>query len=260
MSDKSPPAAWRFVDGRVGYAIGDVHGRADLLDLMLKRLEAEANEKGYFNPVAVFLGDYVDRGPQSRETIDLLLDGGRLKGFERRFLKGNHEEAMLGFMADPLANRAWLTHGGLETLVSYGVAPPAVGAAPEAMITASAELKAQLPETHLAFLSGLERWIKLGDYVFAHAGILPSKSLEAQTDANLFWIRDRFLNHRRNLKFCVVHGHTPMPAPFIDHRRISVDTGAYATGILSAVRLNGEEAKFLSVSAQNPKQAKRKRL
>ncbi len=246
---KAPPAwAAKFLEGRVGYAVGDIHGRADLLSQMLELLEGRQAQdtRAGGPPIVVFLGDYVDRGPQSAAVLDMLLT--RPAGFERRFLMGNHEQSMLAFLISPLENGGWLAHGGTETLMAYGVQPPpTLGSEDSQWTDVGAQLKAKLPEAHAAFLNGLERQVQLGDYLFVHAGIDPDLPLDQQTDIARFWIRDRFLNDRRPLSQRVVHGHTPADQPYADPRRIGLDTGAYASGILTAARFEGESVEFLSV-------------
>jgi serine/threonine protein phosphatase 1 len=245
-TEKSDAPA-RFAGGRVGYAIGDIHGRADLLARMLERLEQEFRAVDAPAPILVFLGDFVDRGPDSRDVIDLLLTG-RPEGFTKRFLKGNHEAAMLAFLDDPVAGKAWLNHGGLETLASYGVRPlPTQGSGPAEVKRAGALLHEQLPSAHRQFLETLERYVVLGDYCFVHAGVDPARKIEAQSDADLFWIRRRFLDDNRALPFKVVHGHTPVDAPHHDARRIGLDTGAYFSGVLSAARFENDKVSFIQV-------------
>lgn len=237
-----------FLDGRIGYAIGDIHGRADLLARMFERLEADARSAGAAAPIAIFLGDYVDRGPDSAEVIELL-QLGRPEGFERRFLKGNHEQALLAFLHDPVAARAWLAHGGLETLASYGVRPlPPLSADDATLRRAAAALRESLPPAHASFLDRLERYAVIGDYAFVHAGVDPRVSLAEQTDAALFWSRDRFLGDGRRLEKVIVHGHTPQKAPYKDHRRIGVDTGAYVWGALTAARFEADSVSFITVT------------
>ncbi|MDX2236146.1 MAG: metallophosphoesterase family protein [Hyphomonadaceae bacterium] len=243
----TPAPVWRFPEDRVGYAIGDVHGRADLLAILLDKIEADARASR-LKPLLVMLGDYVDRGPDSRGVIEMLASG-RPHGFERRFLKGNHEQAMLAFLDKPHANRPWLELGGLQTIVSYGLPAALSNAADAALQRVAADLRAALPESHLAFLKGLERYAVYGDYLFVHAGVDPAKPLAAQTDTDLFWIRDRFLKAFGAYTHCVVHGHTPQPFAYVDERRIGVDTGAYALGTLTAVRLEAETTSFISASA-----------
>lgn len=249
LFERGPPPAARFLDGRVGYAVGDIHGRADLLANMLALLEERADEdaREAGQPIVIFLGDYVDRGPDSAGVIDVLLKG-KPHGFERRFLRGNHEQTMLAFMADPLANRAWMLQGGAETLTSYGVQPPPMSASEQDWIACAERFSTRVPQAHVDFLNGLERYVELGDYAFVHAGVDAERSLEEQTDDDLYWIRDRFISARRRFSHRVVHGHTPVERPYADDRRVAVDTGAYASGVLTAARFEGEEVAFLSVS------------
>lgn len=242
-----PPA--RFTEGRVAYAIGDIHGRADLLAGLLQILDrevAEAPRQGGA-PLVVFLGDYVDRGPASAGVIDLLLQQ-RPADCERRYLLGNHEQAMLAFMEAPATNRAWLAFGGVETLASYGVEPPSPHSADVDLEFAAADLRAKLPPAHLEFLQALELYVEEGGYAFAHAGVDPSRSLKKQRSKDLLWIRDRFLSSRRRFSHRVVHGHTPAAEPFADARRVGVDTGAYATGVLTAARIEGDQVRFLTAA------------
>lgn len=244
------PAA-RFIDGRVGYAVGDIHGRADLLAEMLEVLEAraDADRREAGSPIVIFLGDYVDRGRESARVLDLILEQ-RPSGFERRYLRGNHEQAMLAFMAAPLQHRAWLMQGGAETILSYGVRPPAPIYATDAdWLEVAAQLRAAVPTAHVAFLEGLERYIELGGYVFVHAGVDVARPLHEQSDDDLYWIRERFIGGRRRFSHVVVHGHTPVERPYADDRRIAVDTGAYASGTLTAARFEADTLAFLSVSA-----------
>ncbi|MFT3729344.1 MAG: metallophosphoesterase [Terricaulis sp.] len=243
-----PPAT--FPEGQVGFAIGDVHGRADLLDKLLTDLEARlaSETRDGRPPVVIFLGDYVDRGPDSRRVIDMLLTG-RPFGYQRRFLRGNHEQAMLAFAAAPLQNRAWLLQGGAETLSSYGVTPPSpLGATEADWRQAAADLNQALPPAHRVFLEGLERYVELGGYAFVHAGVDAGRALEKQTDDDLYWIRQRFLDSKRRFSHRVVHGHTPAAEPYADERRVGVDTGAYASGTLTAARFEGDQVSFVSVS------------
>jgi serine/threonine protein phosphatase 1 len=224
--------------------VGDIHGRADLLDDMLTRLERDARGANDA-PVVVFVGDYIDRGPDSRKVLDLLLSG-RPYGFERRFLMGNHEQLLLDAFDDPARARRWLNHGGFTTMHSYGVHPPPMGSAPAAFANTLSRLRDRMPNEHHAFLLGLERYVEIGDYLFVHAGIDPAKPLEEQTDADLYWIRDRFLECRKPLSHRIVHGHTPVRAPTLEASRLAIDTGAYATGTLTAARIEGTSVSFLA--------------
>ena len=243
------PRVTRFLDGRVGYAVGDVHGRLDLLGDLIALLEVGAAEdtREAGPPIVIFLGDYVDRGPDSAGVLDLLLSG-RPHRCECRYLRGNHEQSMMAFLAEPVSNRAWLLQGGVETLLSYGVQPPPPVAAADAELESAAELlRARLPPAHVAFLEGLERYVALGDYAFVHAGVDAARTLEEQTDRDLYWSRAAFIASKRPFSHRIVHGHTPVDQPYADTRRIAVDTGAYATGTLTAARFEGAAVTFRAV-------------
>lgn len=238
---------WLFARDRVGYAVGDIHGCADLLENMLAEIARDVRGSSVKDAVVIFLGDYVDRGPDSKRVLDILA-GGLPRGFERRFLRGNHEQAMMYFLQNPGAARRWLEHGGMQTLISYGVEPPSLGASIETLGRAASELRAALGPEHLRLLSGLDRCAVFGDYLFVHAGIDPRRPFHEQADQDFYWIRERFLQSDIVFTHCVVHGHTPCSAPFRDGRRINIDTGAYQSGRLSAVRLEGASVHFLEAS------------
>ena len=224
--------------GRLVYAVGDIHGRLDLLRRLIADIVANAAmARKSSRPVIVFLGDYVDRGPHSRGVIDQILQLTKASDFEIHSLMGNHEQAMLWFLDDAKAGRGWAIHGGAETLASYGVAPPPPQADDEAWETARLALKHAVPAEHLAFLLSLELYLEIGGYLFVHAGIKPGVPLHKQSERDLLWIRDDFLNASYTGDKVVVHGHTPAPEPVFQSGRIGVDTGAYATGLLCAVRL-----------------------
>lgn len=232
---------------RLVYAVGDIHGRADLLEGLLARIVADAGPalaRGE-RPLLVFLGDYVDRGADSRGVIDRLIALAAQPGFEVRLLMGNHEEAMLGFLEDPVSGAGWLDFGGGATLASYGVAPPIGRSSGEELAALSAALSAVLPAAHLTFLRSLELAVVLGDYVFVHAGLRPGVPLHAQSARDLLWIRQEFLSEKKSFEKVVVHGHTPEEMPYDGPTRIGLDTGAYATGVLTAGRLLGAERAFL---------------
>lgn len=232
--------------GRRVYAVGDVHGRADLLIRLLTTLREDI-ARGEFEgrPILIFLGDYVDRGFQSKEVINVLL-GDMLSPFETYFLKGNHEQAMLQFLGDPGIGPRWAEYGGAETLVSYGVQPPRTRTSLEEWQQASDELNAALPADHLHFLSNLDLTVRIGDYVFVHAGVRPGVPLDQQTEHDLLWIREEFLGDRKPLEAVIVHGHTPATGPYRDARRIGLDTGAYLSGKLTAARFEHESVEFIT--------------
>ncbi|HVY88057.1 MAG TPA: metallophosphoesterase family protein [Hyphomonadaceae bacterium] len=246
--NQGPPA--QVPSGRRVYAIGDVHGRADLLVKLLRELHEDIL-KGEFvgRPILVFLGDYVDRGFQSRDVIDVLL-GDMLSPFETYFLKGNHEAAMLQFLGDPGIGPRWAEFGGAETLVSYGVRPPRTRTSLEEWSKASEELQAKLPADHLQFLNNLDLSVRIGDYVFVHAGVRPGVPLDQQTEYDLLWIREEFLGDRRPLGAVIVHGHTPASKPYRDGRRVGLDTGAYLSGRLTAARFEHDSVEFITTGSR----------
>ena len=232
--------------GTVVYAIGDVHGRADLLKTLVQAIRDDAVDSLVHRAVAVFMGDYVDRGPESRRVLDIL-SGDVLPGFEVRCLKGNHDVEMLGFLEDPDRGPGWVRHGGGETLASYGVKLPASLAPCMEWMDTRAAFDRALPAGHRRFLESLELLAVYGGYIFVHAGLMPGVSLNEQSEDDLLTIREPFLNDRKKFPWIVVHGHTPSRAPIHDTRRIGVDTGAFHTGVLTAVRLEGSAVDFIQV-------------
>ena len=235
----SAPAAPRTPDGEVVWAIGDVHGRLDLLKPLVEAIMTDAAASSAGRKVVIFLGDYVDRGPASRGVIRYLVDLPKDRGIEWRFLKGNHEEAMLNFLEDPTAGARWCEYGGDAALRSYGLRPPNLTHRVEAWARVSADLDHKLSPPERTFLEGLELSIGIGDYFFAHAGARPGAPLDRQSAHDLMWVRNSFLDSSVGFEKVVVHGHTPTRKVHIDDRRIGVDTKAYASGVLSAVRLEG---------------------
>lgn len=241
---EGPPAT--VPAGRRVYAIGDIHGRADLLLRLLDDLRRDA-QQGEFEgrPILIFLGDYVDRGFQSRDVLDILLSDA-VSPFETYFLKGNHEAAMLQFLNDPSIGPRWAEYGGAETLVSYGIQPPRTRTSLDDWSRASDELKQVLPHSHLHFLSNLDISVRIGDYVFVHAGVRPGVPLDQQSEYDMLWIRDEFLGDRKPLGAVIVHGHTPTTAPHKDSRRVGLDTGAYLSGRLTAARFEHDSVEFIA--------------
>jgi serine/threonine protein phosphatase 1 len=224
------------------YAVGDIHGRLDCLDALLEKIEADARSAPA-KLLLVFVGDYVDRGPQSKGVVERVMEA--RDGFEIHRLRGNHDEAVLQFLADPGFFPVWRSFGGLETLLSYGVRPPRLES-PEGFNAMRADFRAALPPSHLAFFAGLEPSFTFGGYFFAHAGGKPGVALDRQDIQDLMWIRDEFLASDAAFGKIVVHGHTPSERPIVRANRIGIDTGAYATGVLTAVVLEGINCRFLS--------------
>lgn len=229
------------------YAVGDIHGRIDLLDRLLARMAADAGRRpGPGRTIIVFLGDYVDRGPDSRAVVERLMAGppaaGSLAGAEWICLKGNHEQYMLRFLTELSVGPAWLWNGGLATVQSYAAIPEGQ----ESDVAALQMLLSRaLPPSHLRFLSRLRMMHVEGDYAFVHAGIRPGVALADQDPTDLMWIRDDFLFDPAPLEKVVVHGHTIVPVPEIRPNRIGIDTGAYASGNLTALVLEGTERRFI---------------
>ena len=226
----------RLPEGVRIYAFGDIHGRADLLSDMFAVIDADLGRNPVERPIEVFLGDYIDRGPYSSQTLDLLIERGR--SHETVFLKGNHEAYFLEVLRDPGKIDDWRQFGGLQTLMSYGINPPLNPTADErtALINALMEL---MPESHLPFLHALKPSFTCGDFFFVHAGVRPGIPLKEQQESDLLWIRNEFLESDANFGKFVVHGHTPVQAPDIRPNRINIDTGAYATGNLTLLSIQG---------------------
>lgn len=234
-----------LAEGRRIFAIGDIHGRRDLLGRLLEQIK-ELRQISPADDTFVFLGDYIDRGADSRGVIDLILS--LPADWNMVFLRGNHDQSLLDFLGDPLFYRAWRSFGAPETLLSYGVRPPRFDD-PEECVVARDELIRACPSAHIEFFHGLRLLYEDGDYVFAHAGIRPGVALGRQRGEDLMWIRDDFLMSNRLFDKIVVHGHTPTEKPVRRPNRLGVDTGAYATGRLTAAILEGDRITFLSTGA-----------
>lgn len=232
------------------YAIGDIHGRADLLSKLQAQILQDADQSPHLEKSVIYLGDYVDRGPAVRETIDLALNG--LTGdFNITWLRGNHEQLLLDFLEDSRTLTNWLDLGGLWTLRSYGVQCSHDSLRDrQAASDIRKALIAALPVAHLSFLSSLTVYKQLGDYLFVHAGVRPGVPLERQTSEDLLWIRNGFLNEHHGLECRVVHGHTISNQPELHHGRISIDTGAYATGNLTCAVFDEKGVRFLNTEAR----------
>ena len=237
--------------GQLVYAVGDVHGcHAQLRDL-LGLITADARARaGHRCPVLIFLGDYVDRGPATAAVIEAMVWLSRHGPMVTRFLKGNHEQMMLDWIANPLANAAWLKVGGEETLRSYHVTPPGPDGAGNDGLRARDDLLEQMPVAHLRFLQVLESMVAVGDYLFVHAGIRPGVALAKQAASDLLWIRDLFLESALDHGRTVVHGHSWIDdQPQVRRNRIGIATGVYETGVLTAVRIEDGGFSFLAATA-----------
>jgi serine/threonine protein phosphatase 1 len=230
--------------GARAYAVGDIHGRLDLLDRLLARIEADIAARPPKRTYIVFLGDLIDRGPDSAAVVE------RLRHYRPRharpvFLAGNHEEVLLeilGGRGDVIAD--WTKFGGAECAASYGVDVDRMRRLPEE--EALALLRAHVPRGHIEFLESFGDTFSFGDYLFVHAGIRPGVGLDDQERRDLRWIREPFLSDVKEHGFVVVHGHTIVPGVEERPNRIGIDTGAYRSGILTALAVEDEERWYLS--------------
>ncbi len=241
---KSPKRAGPLLAaGRRIYAVGDIHGRSDLLAALHRRILQDA-EGHTGEKEIVYLGDYVDRGLDSKGVLDLLIDK-PLSGFRSTHLMGNHEQALLEFLTNIEICQSWLSFGGGATLHSYGVPFDAVQPSKDDFRALQQALLQHLPPDHLAFLKSLKPYRAVDGYLFVHAGIRPGVALADQTAADLLWIRGDFLASSADHGHVVVHGHSVSFDPEIRQNRIGIDTGAYATGVLSCAVLEGEDRRIL---------------
>lgn len=237
----------RLPDGFRLYAVGDVHGRDDLLADLLAKIDEDSGARGPAQRIIVFLGDLIDRGPNSAQVID------RLRNYRRGnvrtvFLLGNHEEVLLRILSgDASPIRSWLKFGGAECLQSYGVDPKPVALQEDGQ--ALATIRSAIPAEHQQFLRQFVDTCRFGDYLFVHAGIRPGVPMEQQMQSDLRWIREPFLMDETDHGCVVVHGHTISPRVEERPNRIGLDTGAYRTGILTALAIEGTERWYLDTRA-----------
>jgi serine/threonine protein phosphatase 1 len=218
------------------YAVGDVHGRLDLLVAAERRIVADA--AGYPGPkMIVMLGDYVDRGPASCGVIDHLLGPVPASGFDRLCLCGNHDQAFFDFLESPRLNLRWLEYGGDATLQSYGIDARHILQHGGGIKVLEQVVADTVPLSHRRMLEELAVLFSVGPYVFVHAGVVPGTDIDDQEDSDFMWIREPFLSQGPRNRFTVVHAHTPSPEPVFGPGRIGIDTGAYATGKLTVLRV-----------------------
>jgi serine/threonine protein phosphatase 1 len=237
-SRRLPPCAPK---GERLYVVGDIHGRLDLLNALLDKVKNHAHTNEGKNTI-VYVGDYIDRGPNSRGVVDRVLQS--IPGFTARYLRGNHDQAVLDFLADPLFYRVWKNYGAPETLVSYGVRPPLFDD-PQSIVQTRNLFASSLPPDHRRFFENLELSVEAGDYFIVHAGVRPGIGFESQSAQDMMWIREEFLLSGRDHGKVVVHGHTPTTEVIRRKNRIGIDTGAYMSGYLTALVLEGESVEIL---------------
>jgi serine/threonine protein phosphatase 1 len=238
-------------EGRGVYAIGDIHGRLDLMSQLLEQVKQDADRHpADLERCLVFLGDYIDRGPESWGVIEFLRSR-PLSGFTNFFLLGNHEEAMLDFLDGRSDGLGWLTYGGLETLVSYDVPLRALPTDPATSEALREALRTALPAEHVEFMRGCVLSHHEGDYVFVHAGVRPGRPMAMQQRQDLLWIRDDFLDASSPLPGkVVVHGHTICDVPQDLGYRIDIDTGAFVSGRLTCLVLRDHSRRFLATGGR----------
>ncbi|HBF28945.1 metallophosphoesterase family protein [Rhizobium sp.] len=225
------------------YAIGDVHGSyIELLNAECRILQDAASFEG--NKLIVMLGDYVDRGPSSRQVVQHLMRP-LAPQIERVALCGNHDDAFCQFLEDPSAGRRWLDFGAAATLYSYGMDIDQSLQKAGGFSGLSALLAEAVPAAHYQWFKSLPVMLKVGQFLFVHAGVKPGTALDAQTDEDLMWIREPFLSRGPEMPYTVVHGHTPTDTVTFGKNRIGVDTAAYASGHLSVVRIAGGQANLI---------------
>ena len=231
-------------EGQRIYAIGDIHGRLDLLENLLAAIEYDDASRSAAATTTIFLGDLVDRGPESAGVVERLRQFAR-SGVATRFLMGNHEEVFLSALRGDLrALRLLIRIGGRETLFSYGISQDQYRNLDFEDLASL--LKEKVPAEHVEFLSSFERWVEIGDYLFVHAGLRPGIALVDQAPSDLRWIRDDFLRHRESFGKLVIHGHSITEGVDVRANRIGIDTGAYSSGRLTAIGLEMDSRWFLS--------------
>lgn len=221
--------------GQRVYAVGDVHGRADLFGELANAIEADHAARGPADSLVILLGDLVDRGPDSAAVMSKARAWQQLRPL--RVLMGNHEEMFLNAFENIEILRQFLRHGGRETVLSYPVDPASYAAA--SLVETQQLMRDAVPEADLAFMRAMEGMVRVGDYLFVHAGIRPGVPLDQQRGADLRWIREPFVTSREDLGCTVVYGHTIYDRPEFAASRIGIDTGAYASGRLTALGLEG---------------------
>jgi serine/threonine protein phosphatase 1 len=235
--------------GYRAYVIGDVHGRLDLLEQLLAQIERDRTERPPGRVLLVFLGDLIDRGPHSAQVVERLRNYSA-PGVRTVFLLGNHEDVLLRILdGDASLIPSWLRFGGSESLESYGADPRKIARSADA--EALRLIREAIPVEQVEFLKSLADTCRFGDYLFVHAGIRPGVPIDEQLQSDLRWIREPFLLDETDHGCVVVHGHTISPEVEERANRIGIDTGAYRTGVLTALAIDGPERWYLDTSAQD---------
>jgi serine/threonine protein phosphatase 1 len=245
FSKAKPAAPWtpRAPDGARIYAIGDIHGRLDLLDRLIAKIEADDEQRPLADTQLIFLGDLTDRGPDSRGVVERLMNLGAT-GNNVQFIYGNHEELLMkSWEGDKRIAGVFNRNGGRDTMISYGMSPEAYDDATlDRLIDV---MQDKIPRSHIEFMRSFRDWIVAGDYLFVHAGVKPGVAIEEQSPADLRWIRGDFLHYEGAHDYMVVHGHSISEDVEEKVNRIGIDTGAFATGKLTAIGIEGTDRWFL---------------
>ena len=243
LLSRSREAAPSVPEGYRVYAVGDVHGRDDLLAGLLAQIEQDNRQRGHADTIIVFLGDLIDRGPHSAQVVERLRHYAP-DSIRTSYLAGNHEEVMLRVLAGQSELLVdWLRFGGTECLQSYGV--DTAGLSRSTPAGAIDRILQAIPREHIDFLRSMGDTVRIGDYLFVHAGIRPGTPLAGQRQSDLRWIRHPFLSDRSDHGFVVVHGHTISEEIDECVNRVGIDTGAYHTGVLTAIGLEGDRRWYL---------------
>jgi serine/threonine protein phosphatase 1 len=243
LKEEVPPRIWSAPEGQRIYAIGDIHGRLDLLDQLILLIEEDNASRERVRTQLIFLGDLCDRGPDSRGVIERVMQLASASS-DVRLIAGNHEELLIRAWDGDRRSAGLINRvGGKETMLSYGIDEADYD---KVDLDELVELISNhVPEDHIAFLKGADDWIVAGDYLFVHAGIRPGDALEEQRTSDLRWIRREFTDFNGDHGMIVIHGHTITEAVDAQDNRIGIDTGAYATGKLTAIGIEGAERWFL---------------
>jgi serine/threonine protein phosphatase 1 len=238
------PAAPRGKAGCRAYAIGDIHGRLDLLESLLDQIELDRQWRAPKKTFIIFLGDLIDRGPDSAGVVERLRHY-RPESARTIFLAGNHEEVLLRILrGDSSIIQPWLKFGGAECVRSYGLNAQSLLQMDEAAVVE--KVRAAVPPAHREFLESFADTFRFGDYLFVHAGIRPGVAIDAQDRQDLLWIREPFLTDTKEHGCMVVHGHTIVERVEERRNRIAIDTGAYQTGILTALAIEDDQRWLLA--------------
>ncbi|NND49987.1 MAG: serine/threonine protein phosphatase [Rhizobiales bacterium] len=228
--------------GTVVHAVGDVHGRSDLLDEVFSRIDRDRADYPDHKAIEIYLGDYVDRGPDSSGVVDRLI--ARSRDREVELLRGNHDAFFVEMLGDAKRLEHWEQLGGVQTMLSYGIKLRA-NLTPQGHERMHREWCTAVPQSHRAFFAGLRNSLTIGDYFFVHAGIRPGIALDRQSADDLLWIREEFHRSKSDHGKMVVHAHSPVEAPEFHGNRINIDTKAYASGVLTCLRLVGSAREII---------------